>query len=81
MCAYDPVLSRVRPALLRLQRETAKGKPVTVAFPTLCRLLSVPPDLQSRLLWLLVGEGYVTEEGGELRLTEAGAQFAVAPAQ
>jgi hypothetical protein len=79
MCAYDPVTSRVRPTLLRLQRETAKGKPATFAFATLCRLLSVPSDLHTRLLLMLVGGGYVTEEGGELRLTEAGAQFVAAP--
>lgn len=79
MCAYDPVVSRVRPALIRLQRDTAKGKPMTVAFSTLCRALSVPTDLQSRLLWMLLGEGYVTEESGELRLTEAGAQLIAAP--
>jgi len=81
MCAYDPVTSRVRPALLHIQRETAKGKPVTIAFATVCRVLSVPPDLQSRLLWMLLGEGYVTEEGGELRLTEAGTQLIAVPAR
>ena len=80
MSGYDPVSSRVRPALLRLHRNSVRGTPATVAFSTLCATLSVPTELRARLLKKLVDEGYVTEESlGQVRLTEAGIALATAP--
>ncbi|HET8626235.1 MAG TPA: hypothetical protein VFL91_02390 [Thermomicrobiales bacterium] len=76
MSGYDPVTARVRPILARLQRETARGTPPTVAFAALCTALTVPADLRGRLLRRLLDAGYVTEEGGRVRLTEAGAACA-----
>lgn len=80
MSGYDPVTARLRPALVRLRRETSRGTPVTVAFAALCTALAVPTDLRARLLRRLLDEGYVTEEGGQVRLTEAGTAY-VAPAR
>lgn len=80
MNGYDPVTARVRPMLVRLQRETGRGQPPTVAFSALCRALAVPTDLRGRLLRRLLDEEYVTAEGGQVRLTAAGSTF-VAPAR
>jgi hypothetical protein len=73
MSGYDPVTIRMRPLLIRLHNETTRGKPPTVAFSTLCTTLAVPTEIRTRLLRLLLAEGYVTEEHGQVRLTEAGA--------
>jgi hypothetical protein len=77
---YSPFTSRVRIVLDRLRRETATGKPATVAYASLCSTLRIPQELRTQLLRLLVTEGYVTEEGGQVRITEAGVQL-VSPAR
>jgi predicted methyltransferase len=77
---FDPVMSRVPLVLTRLQRDTGKGVLTTLAFSTLCITLSIPHELRHRLLRTLLDAGYVTEEeGGQIRITEAGAQL-VSPA-
>lgn len=68
---YNPLASRVQIVLDQLGRETA-GRTPTIAFAALCRTLRIPQELQTRLLWLLVDDGLVTEEGGEVRLTASG---------
>ena len=78
--SYSPFASRVRIVLDRLRRETATGKPATVAFADLCNTLRIPQELRPQLLQLLVAEGYVTEDGGQVRITEAGRQL-VSPAR
>ncbi|HEU5326538.1 MAG: hypothetical protein ACTHMJ_06310 [Thermomicrobiales bacterium] len=75
MSGYDPVSIRIRPLLVRLQHETRRGKPLTVAFSALCTSLAVPTDLRTRLLRRLLDEGYVTEERGYVQLTTAGSAF------
>lgn len=73
MSGYDPVSARIRPLLLRLQRESARGSHLPVSFATLCIGLGVPSDLRSRLLRSLISEGYVIEVGiGRVQLTDAG---------
>jgi hypothetical protein len=73
MSGYDPVSIRMRPALTRLHRDTARGKPPTLAYTALCTRENVPNELRPRLLRMLVHEGYVTEESaGQVRLTAAG---------
>ena len=73
MSGYDPVSLRVRPLLLRLHRDSVKGKPLTVPFATACAALSVPTEIRPRLLRLLLSEGFVTEElTGQVRLTALG---------
>ena len=77
--SYNPFTSRVRVMLDKLRRETAKGRPATAAYSTLCVALRIPTELRTQLLRLLVAEGYVTEEaGGQVRITDAGALL-VAP--
>jgi hypothetical protein len=72
--AASPLLSRVPPVLTWLRRETAPGRPATVAYAALCTALLIPPPLQPALLWLLVDEGYVTEEEGQMRLVTTAAK-------
>ncbi len=81
MSGYDPVSIRMRPALARLHRDTARGKPATLAYTTLCTRENVPNELRPRLLRMLVHEGYVTEESlGQVRLTAAGTTLITTPA-
>ena len=80
MSGYDPVSIRMRPALARLHRDTARGKPPVLAFAALCTKENVPNELRPRLLRMLVHEGYVTEESvGQVRLTAAGIAQVTAP--
>jgi len=76
MSGYDPVAIRLQPAIHRLHHETFRGVPPTLAFSDLCAAIKVPTELRSRLLRMLVIEGYVTEEGSQVRLTEAGTTLA-----
>ena len=46
----------------------------------LCSMLRIPQELRPQLLRLLVAEGYVTEDGGQIRITEAGVRL-VSPAR
>jgi hypothetical protein len=80
MSGYDPVAIRIRPLLVRLQQETRRGTPLTMAFSTLCTTLAIPTELRARLLRRLLDEGYVTEERGYVQLTKAGTAF-VSPAR
>jgi hypothetical protein len=72
--AASPLLSRVPLALTWLRRETAPGRPATVAYAALCTALLIPPPVQPALLWLLVDEGYVTEAEGQVRLVTTAAK-------
>ncbi len=66
--------SRVKQVLDRLNRETGGH-----SFAQICDMISIPRDLRASLLDQLVREGYVTDEGGQVRLTEAGKALAIAP--
>lgn len=66
--------SHVKQVLDRLHRETGAH-----SFAAICDRISIPRDLRSSLLEQLVSEGYVTREGDQVRLTEAGKQLATAP--
>jgi hypothetical protein len=65
---------RVPLVLTWLRRETAGDRPATVAYARLCTALSIPPELHTPLLRLLMEEGYVTEEGDQVRLTPVAAE-------
>jgi hypothetical protein len=65
--------------LLRLYRERRIGGNATSSFPMLCDVTSIPRDLRANLLDQLVSAQYVTREGDQIRITEAGQQQAAAP--
>jgi hypothetical protein len=64
--------------LIRLDRERWVGGDATGSFPLLCDVTSIPRDLRASLLGHLLAEGYVTREGDQIRITEAGTRLVVA---
>jgi hypothetical protein len=61
----------------RLHREVIAGSSIARSFAALCDVVSIPRDLQGKLLDDLVALDYVTREGRDrVQLTARGTQMA-----